>query len=135
MSFIAAILPSVAGSKRIRVDTQNVSDSDSELSPTDAQANVTWTNTGNLQEGGINQFPWLLFGSASDYELFVTGTGDTPGPAALNTWQSMGSNLGYTLTVTGIGEESFSGTYSIRTATGHVVLGSGSIFLQAIVDV
>jgi hypothetical protein len=136
MSFAGIVLGVLGGSKvRTKVNSPNLLAADTANDPANANASIVWFSSGSIERNNLFDSTWLVFGQGSDYELFVTGTGDTPGGTGnLDTWQNMGLDLGYALAQTSPGEQSFSGTYQIRLVSGHGLVGSGTISLNVIVD-
>src|SRR5688572_7210701 len=136
MNFVAALLCACAGRGRDKVFAPDLQAGDVAVNPADANASIVWMSAGHVLRNTIFHITWLLFGDSSDYELFVTGTGDAPiGTGVLNTWQNMGAvDLEYALSQTSIGSKQFNGTYQIRLAVGHAVVDGGTLNLNAIVD-
>lgn len=135
---VAAVWVAASGAWKLAwaaLNAQPADATDSEISPTDALASVIFTNTGTCTNTGNPGFTWLVTGSASDYDIYVSGTGDTPTGAALDTWHNLGTNREWRLEVTGVGTLSFTGTYQIRAAGGGSTLASNTISIFANVDV
>lgn len=94
--------------------------------PTDAAATIIFrasgTYGGNVPYAGT----WLNYGSASSYEIRYSPTGDAPTGSATATWLSLSTDRSWTLTETGVGIKSCSGTIEIRDASTLVVLDSAT---------
>jgi hypothetical protein len=115
---------------------QNISALHQTTSPSDATAVVSFTSAGAAAATGVAtpDWTWLLTGSAGDYEIFVTGTGDTPTGSALDTWLALSSNRTWTLTETAVGTKSFSGTYKLRRASDSVETDAKTFAITATAD-
>lgn len=98
-----------------------------------ARAILSFNNSGNVVvTGGVGEgFMWLLIGQASEYEIRVQGSGNTPVGDALDTWLSLGVTRSWELSGVPITIKSFSGTYEIRRASDQLVLGGNSFNLTA----
>jgi hypothetical protein len=77
---------------------------------------------------------WLLQGTADEYEVRLTGTGDTPSGSALNTWLPLDTNQGWELVQNSPGSLQFSGTVEIRRASNQVILDFASLIMLAEVN-
>lgn len=95
------------------------------------QSSGAWIATNEV--GGT----WMNSGTGADYEVRLTGTGTTPGGAALNTWLQLNTTRYWDLATSGGGYESysFSGTLEIRPYGGGTVLASSSITIDATTEI
>lgn len=108
-----------------------MSDTDSVITPTNASAVVAVNSDGTWDEGGAEAGTWLVTGSGSDYECYLSGTGDTPTTGTMNTWLAMSSNRSWSMVQSGIGTKNFSGTLQIRIAATAVVVDTCNFTLNA----
>ena len=73
---------------------------------------------------------WLLVGTNTDFEIYLSGTGNTPAGDALNTWLSLGTTRIWSLSDGGGGGvSSFNGTVQIRRAADQVVVDTAALSL------
>jgi hypothetical protein len=98
-------------------------------------ASCLYSTDGNCYtiEGGaaaVNRGAWLLVGSTSDFQIRVTGTGDTPIGDSLNTWLALTSTRSWGFSLPGQGTRSFTGTAELRRTSDQVVVDSASINIQ-----
>lgn len=111
------------------IDGRNVSAFDTAVAPANAYAYIQWSNDGTFDKNNIqNQFNWLAGGTASDYEIYFTATGDTldGSSSARNTWLNMGTNRSLALGATTVIAKSASGTYQIRHAASLTSMANGT---------
>lgn len=92
-------------------------------------AGTVWT----IENGGapVNAGTWLLVGANTDFEIRLTGTGDTLTGSTLNTWHLGNTGPGWTLSEPGGGTKSFNGTIDIRRTSDQVIVDSASVSLLA----
>lgn len=125
----------------IGVDTPNVAAEEFRIDPDDSTVFLNFRSTGGIWRSLLHTNSntpeqigtWLLNGVASDYEIMLTGTGDTPNGPALDAWHSLGDDQGWDFAQTVVGSKIFNGTYYIRRATG-VTQGDGTFRLACEVD-
>lgn len=111
--------------------------SDFALSPADAYAYIEWDNDGTFdRSNGADQFNWLVGGSAADYDIYLTATGDGlhSSSSTRDTWHNMAINQSLALSNTGLGVKSASGTYQIRHSASSTVVATGNWTLTAEVE-
>lgn len=122
--------------------TSPISDSDTQISPTDASASLVVNSSGALTTSPTasgNQ-TWLDAGSASQVDVRLTQTGLTGGGAmggaALATWLNCGTTRTWTLTNTtnAFNSSTFTGTLEFRDATTLAVLDTATVTLEANVE-
>lgn len=80
-----------------------------------------------------NYIPWLISGSASDFEARVgtlDSSGGTPGGSAFNTWLNLGTTREWTLAVTVPNAAFRTGVVEIRLASSSTVIATGSVFFS-----
>lgn len=99
-------------------------------------ASCVYSSDGNCYtiEGGaaaVSQGTWLLVGSNSDFEVYLSGTGTTPSGSALNTWLPLSTTRTWGLSAgSGPAFQSFSGTVQIRRASDQVVVDTASLSIS-----
>lgn len=76
---------------------------------------------------------WLLSGSNSDYEVYLTGAGDSPG--TLDTWLALSSTRSWGLSQGSLGSKDFTGTYYLRRVGSSINLDSAALTLSVSFDV
>lgn len=129
-------------SRRVQLPTGGITRSSAQLAPTDAAAGFRLHTDGTIdatpdQATALNYTddlgPWLLKGTASDYEAKV----DNASPNALqgqaeNTWLNCGSAIrDWFAQITGAGIRDCGSTLRIRDATTLVELASCQISMYA----
>lgn len=111
----------------------------SSLAPDDAVCQYRLLSSGSEQRNydgsWVTLGTWLREGSASDYEVRYSPTGDTGAMsgAAINTWLNAGTSRTWAITdstVTG-GSESVTGPVELRKAGSATVLASETLTLTA----
>lgn len=100
-----------------------------------ATSYFTFLSAGTTNQKGNDyktaNWTWLLAGAASDYEINVSvGSPQTVAGDSTNTWLGLGTTRQWTLTATGTSKHA-AGTYSIRKASGGLVLGTWTYDLLA----
>jgi hypothetical protein len=80
--------------------------------------------------GIISTLTWFEGTDGSPFDIYLSGTGDTPTGATINEWLNLGSTREWALTA-GAVPKIFSGTYQIRSAGGGDALASGTFYLEA----
>ena len=127
---LMAAMNQVAGGGR--VNCENITLVDAIAGPGTATATSAFASAGthNGTPGTDYDFTWMLSGAGADYDIYVTGTGDTPTGSAIDTWLNLGSARSWTLSSTS-GSVLFTGTYTIRDATTLIELGSNGFLLNA----
>lgn len=119
----AAVSVQFAGSSNIAYEDTNY--------PFDVTAGFTISSAGTYTHGGSNP-TWLLSGSASSYDLYLTSfSGNTPSGLSANTAYNLGTTRSMSLTQTGNGIKTFSCTLEIRDTGTSTVRASGSLELIA----
>ena len=74
---------------------------------------------------------WLNSGLNSDYEIYVSGTGDTPTGSALDTWLALSTDRSWSLSDAGGGGlKSFTGVAQIRRASSGIVISTAPLELE-----
>ena len=108
------------------------SDFDGLAGPVNATGVYDSNGTVRKIEGGATTSlgTWLLVGNNSDFEIYLSGTGNTPSGSALNTWLPLSTTRSWYLDLPGSGSESFSGTIQIRRASDQVVVDTASFGLN-----
>lgn len=101
-----------------------------------ASASFQYAADGNVYtiENGapaVNEGAWLLVGSNTDFEIYLSGTGDTPTGSALNTWHAGNTGPSWGLSVASSDTKSFSGTLQIRRASDSVVVDTAAVSILA----
>jgi hypothetical protein len=101
------------------VQLQNLSSYDYAIAPADAYAEIVMSSNGAFQQNPGNNGTWLLSGNASDFDVLVTGFGDTPAGASVNTWINLGTTRTWSLIYTGSsgGKNYSGGSIYIRNTT------------------
>jgi hypothetical protein len=105
----------------------------SDVNSGSAAASISVKSDGTLDGTGAQAAPsgtWLNVGAASDYEIYVTGTGDTPTGAAVDTWLGLGTTRQWALNASSILKD-FLGTFSVRRVADSVVVDSGTFHIEA----
>ena len=132
MAFTAALAAVLAMCKQLVVGG-NVADGGVETVA--VTAGVQWTSTGNRNRiYAGDSTPWLLRGSAADYEINVdAGTGDAleVTSSAVDTWLSLGTTRIWSIHQGAMGSKAWSSSYEIRLASTGSVVASGTISLSA----
>jgi hypothetical protein len=131
MSALQAIIAALASGKP-SVFTPDVVDSG--LETVAVTAGATWTTTGLLNESySGSSVAWVLRGAATDYEIFVTGSGDAleVGSDPLDTWLDFSQSRSYTIHQAALGSKAWSGSYQIRLASNSSILGGGTLTFSA----
>jgi hypothetical protein len=104
------------------------------VTPSNATATVSILNDGTygttIVGGGTQTGNWLLGGTVAQVDVYLSGTGDTPTGAALNTWLNCATSRSWTLSV-GTGVKSFTGTMQMRDASSLAVLDSQTCTIYA----
>lgn len=90
---------------------------------------ASFSNSGTMTATDGTDFTWLPGGTASDFDIYVSGTGTTPTGPALDTWHNLGTTRTWSLS-TGATSKTFTGTYQIRHSSSGVVLGSNNFYLS-----
>jgi hypothetical protein len=98
---------------------------------TPAVATASIVNDGTTSSTGEANGTWLTAGSASEVEVSLSGTGDTPTGSALGTWLNCGTTRAWTLTQSVLGSKSFSGTLTFRNATTLEELDTATLTIHA----
>lgn len=102
-------------------------------SPTNGYAEIEFRSDGTIykQENATNTQlgTWLVAGANSDYEVRMTGTGDSPG--TLNTWEALSTTRTWSLSQNIVGSKVFNGTVEIRKVSTGVVEDSGTVQITA----
>jgi hypothetical protein len=114
------------------IDAQAAYASDLGVTPISGYAELSFRNDGAMNATGnvsATDFTWLLAGSASAYDIRVSGAGDSPG--TLSTWQNLGTTRTWSLTRSTDGISSFTGTYEISMTGAGVAIRSGSFSIVA----
>jgi hypothetical protein len=90
-------------------------------------------NTGGGSTTGATQsspgsFTWILAGSASEYEVYVTGSASNGGAftGTLNSWLSLGTSRTWSFATTN-NDSDWTGTYQIRRISDGAGGSTGSI--------
>jgi len=121
----------------LRILASSVSASDSEVDPTPAIVSVS------LDADGVLTVTEFLTPTTSDYcvpkytgigaRLWVklSGSGTTPAGSALDTWLQLSSTRSWSLTQSGVGSKSFSGTLSFSLDGGTSTFATASLALSA----
>lgn len=81
----------------------------------------------------FNYTPWLISGSASDYQArmgTLDGSGGTTGGEAFDTWLGLNMTREWTLAVGSVNSAFRTGVIEIRLASSGVVLATGSVYFQ-----
>ena len=124
-----------AGPRTRLIDAQVAQSIDQPTGPpgTTADAQLTFKTTGLMDSiiGAFDDFTWMLVGPSSSYEIYVSGTGDTPTGDSLNTWLSLSVDRSWALHGTIASPKVFDGTYQLRLASTLEVLGSNTFTLDA----
>ena len=122
----------------VALNCEPASAADSELNPADAYATLNFNNDGTVTgagNGGSSSFTWLPAGSAADYDIRVTVTGDTGSMtgSALSTWLNLGTNRSWTLEdLSSVGAgNAVTGTYEIGLTGTATAIASNTFDLQA----
>jgi hypothetical protein len=95
-------------------------------------ADGTFSCVGGPHTGGDVSGTWLTTGLNTDFQVQLTGSGDSPG--VLGTWLGMGTSQVWTLTQTGLGSKSFSGTLALRRTSDSVVVATCNPFTMFTAD-
>jgi len=100
-----------------------------------AQVSISFNSAGTASQVGATSttpgaFTWLLAGASSDYEIYFTSPGATAvSGSAEDTWLGMGTNRSWVLSATN-DFKTYTGTYTIRIASGSVDIATGSVQLD-----
>lgn len=131
----------LGAAQSIGVDTPNVSAQEYRIDPDDSAVFLNFRSAGGIWRSMLHTNSntpeqigtWLLDGVGADYEIMLSGFGDTPNGPALDTWHSLGDDKGWDFSQTSVGMQNFSGTYYIRRASG-AAQGDGTFLLTSQVD-
>lgn len=93
----------------------DLSAADFDILPGGAYAAITIFSGGTWSDDS-GTGTWREFGASADYEVRVTGTGNTPAGSAINTWLSCATNRTWSLTQNSVGIKTFTGLLEIRLA-------------------
>ena len=109
--------------------------SDSEISPTDAVATLTFRNDGTYTSVGSASAPsgtWRDTGASADYDIYFETT-DSPTGSLTNTWLNLGTTRAWTVTDTTQvgGPVTASGTIKIRKAATGTILDTCPTTIEA----
>lgn len=87
--------------------------------------------------GSFTQYTWQGGGAASDYDIFATLNSGTVTGSPTGSWLNLGSGRSWTCTRASniAGTTSAQITVQIRNATTLAVLATGTITLDAVVDI
>ena len=90
-------------------------------------------NVYGIENGGspTNIGQWLLVGANTQFQIYLSGTGDTLSGSALNTWHAGNTGPSWTLSANGGESKSWSGTLQIRRASDSVVVDTAAVSLIA----
>jgi hypothetical protein len=129
MSLIAAVAASLGRTAQVSFTTGAVADF--QITPGEAAAEVTFTNTGAYTgSGNIQGFSgnWITPTSAagSAYDIRMTrNSGSTPSGSATGIWLSLGTTRTWTISQSGAGTTASNVTVEIRNASTLAVLSDG----------
>jgi hypothetical protein len=132
------------GSVQLVYVPASVSYFDGSLAPADSFAGVQYTSAGDIYkcEGNTLTYTdttmnWLLVGSAADYWIRATYTGDAPnGGSAVNSWLQLSTTRSWSVGVTG-NQGLLSSTLTISIATdsgGSNIIATGLCYIEATVE-
>lgn len=114
----------------------------SALSPADATISVTFNSSGQVtisQNGGapVNQYTWMNGGTAANYDIRATIVSGTVTTGTTGSWLSLSGGQSWSKTRTSnlAGTDTVVLTIEIRDASTLSVLDSGTVQLDAVVDV
>lgn len=114
----------------------------SALSPADASIAAVFSNLGVMQVsqnggGNVTQYTWQSGGAASDYDIRATVTSGSVTGDVTSTWLNLGSSRAWTNTRTSnlAGTTTATLTVEIRNAATLAVLATGTLTLNAVVDI
>jgi hypothetical protein len=121
---------------------QTATYSASAFSPNDATITVIFNSNGLTQisqnnGGSINQYTWQGNGTASQYDIRATVTSGTVSGSATATWLNLASSVQWSC----IRTENLTGTTTavltveIRDASTLALVASGTVTLQAVVEI
>ena len=93
-------------------------------------ATLNWNSSGTITNGdGFTQITWLLFGTGSQFQLYLTKTsGDPITSSGLGSWGSMGGWVNLALQTFQF--KAAEGTYDIRESTSLETVASGTWRLE-----
>lgn len=114
----------------------SISAGDSVFAPNNAFAELYVSNSGGWGATNGGTGTWLTSGTNSEFQVRLTGTGDTPSGSALNTWITLSSNTNWSLSQNVQGFKTFNGTLEIRmSASPNTVLASSTIVIDVIKEI
>jgi len=88
------------------------------------------SDTTGTGEYGADSGTWMTAGTNTDFEVRLTGTGDTPSGRALNTWLATSTTRSWTITNPGSTTMVFIGTLEFRIAGDSTVISTSSVTLN-----
>lgn len=124
------------------INIDNVTVSDNEVSPTDAQTSYSLTSTGGTSRSPGAALPdWMANGcgqATSAYEVRATlAAGDAVDTGTVGSWLSLGTTRTWTqdVTVNANDTDSSTLTVEIRRVSDSVVVDTATVTLTATVDI
>ncbi len=106
-----------------------INDSDSALVPAVAQATNQVLTDGTVREGGVDVGNILLQGNAADVEIFVETVSGVVDSGTVDAWVALSGNPSWTrVRNTGVGVNSYVGTYKLRDSNTGVEFFTGGTF-------
>lgn len=125
------------GASRVQVVMQNLTAYHGAFQPNTAYAELQFSGTTVRRRAGtglyVNEYTWLISGaSANQFQARATlQSGATPSGNALNTWITLGSNVGWSLSRTGLGDAMCTLLVQVRLASTGEVFASGTWTIHA----
>lgn len=125
------MMAAAAAGRGVEAFFSNFADVDVVLLPGTATAGVRLRNTGDCEgvSDNVDEFDWLVFGSAADFEVRLTvTTGDGPdsGPTT-GTWLTLSTTRTWSMSVASMTSKGGIWLVEIRSAASSSVLASGSV--------
>lgn len=112
------------------------------ISPADSSIAAVFSNLGVMQisqngGGSVTQYTWQGGGAASDYDIMATVTSGSVTGSPTGSWLNLASSQSWAVTRTSniAGTTSAVISVQIRNATTLAVLATGTLNLDAVVDV
>jgi hypothetical protein len=130
---MAGALGLMAGGNAFAVDLQGLDPTHSVLTPANASATYTLTNTGAEQATGVASGTWLVTGTVADYEVRATLNSGALTSGTVGSWLSLSTSRSWNVTRTddAAGTTSASMLVEIRVAATTTVIDSATVDFTA----
>lgn len=104
---------------------------------TTSVCNITFSSAGtySITDDATSSGTWRLTGASADYDIRWTNTAGTLTTGTAGTWQNLATSRAFGVTRATFGTKTCTGTVEIRSATSLLVVATGTITLNATVDI